>query len=92
MGSYRFDFRVIRACLARIPPLYHSFDLPHTFPIMLTSFGPNRSFGLRIGRRHAEESEPRQTSGGSGSLSAVVDRAPPTDHPSPSRKGKGNIS
>ena len=92
MGSYHFDLKVIRACLARILPLYHSFDLPHTCPIMLTSSGPNRSFGLRIGRRPAEESEPRQTGGGSGSLAAVVDRAPPTDHPSPSGKGKEKIS
>ena len=27
MGSYCSNFRVIRASLARIPPLYHSFDL-----------------------------------------------------------------
>ena len=36
MGSHCSDFRVIRACLAGIPPLYHSFDLPYTCPIMRT--------------------------------------------------------
>ena len=92
MRSYYFDFRVIRACLAGIPPLYQSFDLPYTYPIMRTSFGPSSSFGLRIGGRPAEESELRQTDGGSYSLAAVVDRAPPADHPSPSGKGKGKIS
>ena len=92
MESYCSDFRVIRACWAGISPLYHSFDLPNTCPIMRTSFGPNRSSGLRIGGRPAEESESRQTSGGSDSLVAVVDKAPPADHPSPSGKGKGNIS
>ena len=59
---------------------------------MHTSSRPNRSSGLRIGGRHAEESESRRTGGGSGSLAAVVDRAPPADHPSPSGKGKGKIS
>ena len=83
---------VIRACLAGIPPLYHSFNLPYTCPIMCTSSGPNRSSGLRIGGRPAEESESRRTGGGSGSLSVVVNRAPPADHPSPSGKGKGKIS
>ena len=79
-------------CLARIPPLYHSFDLPYTFPIMHTSFGPNRSSSLRIEGRLVEESESRRTGGGSSSLAVVVDRAPPTDYPSPSGKGKGKIS
>ena len=92
MGSYFFDFRVIRACLVGIPPLYHSFNLPHTCPIMCTSTKPNRSSGLRIGGRPVEESESRWTSGGSGSLAIVVYRAPPIDYPSPSGKGKGKIS
>ena len=72
------------ACLAGIPPLYHSFDLPYTCPIMRTSSGPNLSSGMRIEGRPTKESESRRTSGGSGSLAAVVDRAHPTDHPSPS--------
>ena len=59
MGSYYSDFRVIRACLARILPLYHSFDLPYTCPIMRTSSRLNRSSGLRIWGRPAEESESR---------------------------------
>ena len=59
---------------------------------MRTSFGPNRLSGLRIGGRPAKESKSRRTSGGSGSVVVVVDRAPPTGHPSPPGKGKGNIS
>ena len=92
VGSYCSDFRVIKACLAGIPPLYHSFDLPYTCQIMRTSFGPNRSSGLRLGGRPAKESESRRISGGSGSLIVVVDRAPPADHPSLSGKGKGKVS
>ena len=92
MGSHCSKFRVIRACLTGIPPLYHSFDLPYTYLIMRTSFGSNRSSGLRIGGRPTEESELSQTDGGSGSLSVVVDSAPPVGHPSSSGKGKGKIS
>ena len=85
-GELCSDFKVLRACLAGIPPLYHSLNRPYTCPIS----GPNRSFGLHIGGRPAEES--RRIGGGSGSLAAVVDRVPPTDHPSPSSKGKGKTS
>ena len=92
MGRHSFDFRVIRACLDGILPLYHSFDLPYTCPIMSTSFVPNHSFGLRLGGRPAEEFELRRTEGRSGSLATVVDRAPPTDHSSSSGKGKGKVS
>ena len=67
MGSYCSDFRVIRACLAGISPLYHSFDLPYTCPIMCTSSKPNRSSGMHIGGRPVEEYESRRTDGGSGS-------------------------
>ena len=59
---------------------------------MRTSSRPNRSSGLHIGGRLAEESESRRTGGGFGSLASVVDRAPPADHPSLSGKGKGKIS
>ena len=59
---------------------------------MRASFGPNCSSGLRIEGRPIEESESRRTDGGSGNLAAVVDRAPPTGHPSPPGKGKGEIS
>ena len=59
---------------------------------MHTSSGPNRSSGLRIGGRPTEESKSRRTSGGSGSLSVMVDRAPPVGHPSPHGKGKEKIS
>ena len=79
-------------CLTGIPPLYHSFDLPYTCLIMHTSSRPKRSSGLRIRGRPVEESELRLTDGGSGSLVAMVDRAPPTDHPSSFGKGKGKIS
>ena len=92
VGSYCSDFRVIRACLDGIPPLYHSFDLPYTCPIMHTSSGPNRSSGLRLRGRPTEEFELRWTGGGSNSLVAVVDRDPPADQPSPSGKGKRKVS
>ena len=59
---------------------------------MRTSSGPSHSFGLHIGGRPAKESESRRTCDGSGSLAAVVDRAPPAGHPSPPGKGKGKIS
>ena len=55
MRSYYSNFRVIRACLAEIPPLYNSFDLPYTCPIMCTSSGPNRSSDMCIGGSSAEE-------------------------------------
>ena len=90
--SYCSDFRVIEACLAGIPPLYHLLDLPYSYPIMRTSSRPNRSFGLRIGGKPVEESKSRRTGSGSSSRAAVVDRAPPTDHPFPSGKGTGKIS
>ena len=86
VGSCCSDFRVIKACLAGIPPLYLLFYLPYIRPIMRASVGPNRSSGLCIGRRPAEESESGWTGGGSCSLAAVVDRAPSMDHPSPSGK------
>ena len=92
VGSYRFDFRVIKACLAGITPLYHLFNLTYTCSIMRTSSGPNRSSSLRIRGRLAEESKPRRTGGGSGSLIVVVDRAPPADHPFSSGKRNGKIS
>ena len=92
VGSYCSDFRLIRACLVGILPLYHSFDLPYTCPIMRTSSGPNRSSSLRLGGRPAEESKSIRTGDRSDSLAVMVDRAPPTDHPSPYGKGKGKVS
>ena len=92
MGSYCSDFRVIRACLAGIWPLYHSFDLLYTCPIMRTSSRPNSSSSLRIGGRPTEDSESRWTGSESGSLAVMVDKAPPADHPSSSGNGKGKIS
>ena len=59
---------------------------------MRTSSRPNRSSGLWIGERLAEESRLRRTGEGSGNLAAVVDRAPPAGHPSPPGKGKGKVS
>ena len=73
-------------------PWWSLFVSSYTCPIMHTSSGPNRSSGLRIRERPAEETESRQTGGGSGSLAVMVDRAPPADHPSPPSKGKGKIS
>ena len=92
MGSYCSDYRVIRACLVGIPPLYHSFDLPYSFPIMRTSSRPNRSSGLRIGGSSAEEPDLGQTGEGSDRLALVVDRVPSTEPPSSSDKGKGKVS
>ena len=59
---------------------------------MRTSSRPNRSSGLRIGGRPAEESESRRTDGGSGNLAAVVDKALPAGHLSSPGKGNGKIS
>ena len=73
-------------------PWWSLFVSSYTCPIMRTSSGPNRSSGLHIGGRPAEEYESRWTGGGSGSLAAVVDRAPSAGHPSPPGKGKGKIS
>ena len=92
MGSYCFDFRVIRVCLAGIPPLYHFFDLPYTCLIMRASSRPNGFSSLLIEGRPVEEFESRWTNGGSSSLVVMVDRAPPADHPSSSGKDKGKIS
>ena len=91
MGSYCSYFRVIRVCLAGILPLYHSFDLPYTCPIMRTSSGPNRSSSLRLGGRPTEESQSRRTDGGSGGLAVVIDRAPPADHPSSLAKARERL-
>ena len=65
------------------------FVSSYTRSIMRT---PNRSSGLRIGRRPAEEFELGRTDGGSNNLAIVVDRAPPMGHQSPPGKGKGKIS
>ena len=74
--------------MARISPLYHSFDLPYTCLIMRTSSRPNRSSGLRRGGSSAEELDLGQTSEGSGDPAIVVDRVPLAGPPSPSSKGK----
>ena len=92
MGSYCFDFRVIRVRLAGILPLYHSFDLLYTSPIMRTSSRPNRSSGLRIGGSSTEEPDLEQTGEGSSRSVIVVDRVPLTGPPSPSGKGKSKVS
>ena len=92
MWSYCYDFRVIRACLDGILPLYHSFDLPYSCPIMHTSSEPNRSSGLRIGGSSIEEPDLGQTGEGSSRLAVVVNRVPPTGPPSPSGKGKSKVS
>ena len=90
MWSYCYDFRDIRACFAGIPPLYHSFDLPYSCPIMHTSSWPNRSFGLRIGGSFAEKLG--QTGEWSDRPALVVDRVPSVGPPSLSGKGKSKVS
>ena len=74
-----------------VGPWWSLFVSSYTRSIMRTSSRPNRSSGLRIGGRPAEESESRWTGGGSGNLAAMVDRASPVGHPSPLGKGKGKI-
>ena len=76
VGGYCSDFWVIRACLSRIPHLYHSFDLPFSCLIMHTSSGAGRSFALRIGGRSVEESAIGRTGGETGSIAIVVYGAP----------------
>ena len=92
VGSYCSDFRVIRVCLARILPLYHSFDLPYSCPIMRTSSRPNRSSGLCIGGSSAEEPDLGQTGEGFGRPAIVVDHVPSTRPLFPSGKGKSKVS
>ena len=92
MGSYYFDFRVIRECLVGIPPLYHSFDLSYSCPIMRTSSGLNRSSGPRIGGNFAEEPDLGQTGEGSDCPVLVVDRVPSAGPPSSFGKGKSKVS
>ena len=78
--------------MAGILPLYHSFDLPYTYPIMRTSSRPNRSSGLRIRSSFTEEPDLGQTGEGSGHPAIVVDRVPLAGPPSPSSKGKSKVS
>ena len=92
MGSYYSDFRVIRVCLARIPLLYHSFDLPYTCPIMRTSSRPNCSSSLRIGGSSAEEPDLEHTGERFGRPAIVVDRVPSAGPIFPSGKGKSKVS
>ena len=92
MGSYCSDFRVIRACLAGIPPLYHSFDLPYTCPIMRTFSRPNRSSGLRIRGSSTEEPDLGQAGEGSNCPTIVVGCVPLAGPPSPSGKVKSKVN
>ena len=78
--------------MARISPLYRSFDFPNTCPIMRTSSWPNHYSGLRIRGSSVEEPDLGQTSEGSGHQAIVVDRVPSTGPPSPSGKGKSKVS
>ena len=77
---------------ARIPPLYHSIDLPYTCLIMRTSSGLNRSFGQCIGGRPTEESDLGHTGGGSDRPTIIIDQVPLTGPLSPYGKGKSKIS
>ena len=92
MGSYYANFRIIRACLAAIPPLYHSLDLPYTCPTMHTSSRPTRSSSLCIGGSYAEEPDLGQTCGGSGHSTIIIDRVPSAGPSSPSGKGKSKVN
>ena len=85
-------WRVFGACLAEVPPFYHSFDLPYSCPIMRTSFGPNCSSGLHIGGSSIEEPDLGQIGEGSGRPALVVDSVPLAGPPSPSGKGKSKVS
>ena len=92
VGSHCYDFRVIRACLVGIPPLFYSFNLPYTCLIMCTSSGPSRSSGLRIGGSSAEEPDLGQIGERSGCPAIVVDRVPLVRPPSLPGKGKSKVS
>ena len=92
MWSYNYNFRVIGACLAKVPPFNYSFDLPYSCPIMRTSSGPNRSSGLRIGRSSTDEPGLGQIGEGSGCPAFVVVCVPPTGPPSPSGRGKNKVN
>ena len=92
MGSYCSDFRIIRACLTAIPPLYHLLNLPYTCPTMHTSSGPTRSSSLCIGGSYAEEPDLGQTCGGFGRSAIIVDRVPSAGPSSPSGKGKSKVN
>ena len=92
MGSNYFDFRVSRACLAGILPLFHPFDLPYTCPIIHTSSGPSHSSYLCIRGSSTEESDLGQTGEGSDHPTIVVDLVPLAGPPSPSGKCKSKVS
>ena len=92
MWSYCSNFRVIGACLAEIPSFCHSFDLPYSFPIMRTSFGPNLFSSLCIGGNSTEEPDLGQIGEGSCHPALIVDRVPPARPPSLSGKGKSKVS
>ena len=85
-------FRVIRACLTGIPPLYHSFDPPYTCPIMHTSSRPNHYSVLCIGGRSTEEPDLGQTGEGFSRPAIVVDRVPSARPPSPCGRGKSKVN
>ena len=91
MWSYCSNFRVIGACLAKVPPFYHSFVLSYSCPIMRTSSRPNHSSGLHIGGNSTEELDLGQIGKGSGHPALVVDRVPLAGPPSPVGKGKGKV-
>ena len=82
--SYCSNFRVIRACLAKIPPF--------SCPIMHTSSVSNLSSGLCIGGSSTKEPDLWQICEGSGCPALVVDRVPPVGPPSLSGKGKSKVS
>ena len=88
VGSYCSDFRVIMVCLAGILPLYHSFDLPYTCPIMRTSSGPNRSFGLAHKGKFSRGPDLGQTGEGPDRPAIVIDRVPSAGPPSPLAKAR----
>ena len=92
VGSYCSDFKVIRACLVGILPLYHLLHLPYTCPIMRTSSGPTRSSGLCIGGSSVKEPDLGQTGEGFDRSTIVVDRVPLVGPPSLSGKGKSKVS
>ena len=59
---------------------------------MRTSFGPNRSSGMRIGGSSTDGPDLGQTGEGSGCPVIAVDRVPLAGPPSPLGKGKNKVS
>ena len=78
--------------LVGIFPFYHSSVFPYICPIMRTSSGPSRPYGLRVGGSSAEGLNLGHIGGRSSRPAIFVDQVPLAGPPSPYGKGKGKVS